>query len=136
MDARWVTVASPEQTDVEIILQPPEWGPEGDAESRAAQIGQAPGFVLASTDCHMDYEALAESGVQVIDPPMEMPWGISALFADLYGYAHNLLEPRDLYWQAAPGHDDRRGHTSCRHVCSLSAGRRSRSQNRGAGHLD
>jgi hypothetical protein len=27
-------------------------------------------------------------------PPQELPWGISAVFEDLYGHQHNLLEPR------------------------------------------
>lgn len=93
-DYRWVTVAPSGQTDVEIILQPPEWGPEGDAESRTALIGQAPGLVLTSTDCRRDYEDLSAKGVKFISPPEEVPWGVSALFVDLYGYVHNLVEAR------------------------------------------
>jgi catechol 2,3-dioxygenase-like lactoylglutathione lyase family enzyme len=94
--ARWVTVAPPGQTGLEVILQPPEWGSEGDADSRAAQVGKGQGFVLASTDCQGDCAALAARGVQVVDPPMEMAWGVSALIADLYGYVHNLVEPREF----------------------------------------
>ena len=92
----WITVAPPGQTDIEILLQPPEWGTEGDAESRAQLIGKAPGFVLETTDCRQDYEELSARGVHFVDPPMEMPWGISALFVDLYGYVHTLVEPRQF----------------------------------------
>jgi catechol 2,3-dioxygenase-like lactoylglutathione lyase family enzyme len=93
-DSRWITVAPPGQTDLEIVLQPPEWGMEGDAESRAQLIGKMPGFVLASTDCRKDYEELTAKGVQFTSPPEDLPWGVSALFVDLYGYAHNLVETR------------------------------------------
>lgn len=93
-EAQWITVAPAGQAELEVILQPPEWGPEGEPADRLPLIGKAPGFVLESTDCRKDCEELAARGVQIIDPPMEMPWGISALFVDLYGYVHNLVEPR------------------------------------------
>jgi hypothetical protein len=93
-DFLWITLSPPGQTDLEIVLQPPEWGPEGAAESRAALIGKSPGFVLGSTDCGKDYEALSAKGVQFISPPEDVPWGVSALFVDLYGYVHNLVETK------------------------------------------
>lgn len=90
---RWVTIAPPDQTEVEVVLQPPAWGPEGDAESRAALIGKAPGFVIATEDCRAEVERLRSRGVQIMMEPMEEPWGISAMILDLYGHAHNLLQP-------------------------------------------
>ena len=59
-------------------------------------IGKTPGFVLETMDCRQDYEELSARGVHFVDPPMEMPWGISALFVDLYGYVHNQVEPRQF----------------------------------------
>jgi hypothetical protein len=56
-------------------------------------IGKSPGFVLASTDCRKDHEEMTAKGVQFISPPEDEPWGVLALFVDLYGYVHNLLEP-------------------------------------------
>ena len=82
---RWITVAPVGQTDMEIVLQPPEWGTGGDIVSREAQIGKYPGFVLASSDCHQVYEDLSAKGVHFISPPEDLPWGVSALFADKYG---------------------------------------------------
>lgn len=90
---RWVTVAPPGQTEIEVVLQPPQWGPAGSVEERTAQIGNGPGFVIVTDDCRGECEALSAAGVQVIDPPSQVPWGVSALFVDLYGYVHNLLEP-------------------------------------------
>ena len=89
---RWITVAPPGQMDVEIVLQPPAWGPEGDAASRTELIGKYPGFVLGTSDCRQDYEDLSAKGVYFISPPEDVPWGVSALFVDKYGYVHNLVE--------------------------------------------
>jgi predicted enzyme related to lactoylglutathione lyase len=90
----WITVAPGEQTGFEIVLQPPLWGPGGSPEEREQMVGKQPGFVMITEDCRGVCERLKQKGVNVVDEPMEMPWGVSALFADLYGNVHNLLEPR------------------------------------------
>ena len=90
---RWITVAPAGQTEIEVVLQPPHWGPGGDAASRAELVGKSPGFVLVTDDCQGDYETLSAKGVEFPSPPMQMPWGHSAVFVDLYGHAHNLLQP-------------------------------------------
>jgi catechol 2,3-dioxygenase-like lactoylglutathione lyase family enzyme len=91
---RWVTISPKGQADLEIVLQPPHWGPGGDAEARAEMIGKQPGWVIVTDDCRKECKELETKGVTIVDPPMEMPWGVSALVADLYGNVHNLLEPR------------------------------------------
>lgn len=91
-EGRWLTVAPKDQQEVEIVLQPAEWGPEGDAESRAELIGKVPGWVLMTNDCRGDYELLKGRGVNFTSPPEDLPWGVSAVFEDLYGNQHNLLE--------------------------------------------
>jgi catechol 2,3-dioxygenase-like lactoylglutathione lyase family enzyme len=93
MPGRWITVAPAGQTEIEVVLQPPEWGPEGDIESRTAQIGKGQGFVIVTDDCRAEAKTLAGRGVQFVSEPEEMPWGVSAVFLDLYGHAHNLLQP-------------------------------------------
>jgi catechol 2,3-dioxygenase-like lactoylglutathione lyase family enzyme len=70
---RWITVAPPGQTDMEVVLQPPEWGPAGDMESRKESIGKYPGFVLSSTNCRKDCETLESKGVHIISPPEDVP---------------------------------------------------------------
>ena len=52
-----------------------------------------PGWVIVTDDCRRECEELEAKGVTIVDPPVEMPWGMSALVADLYGNVHNLLEP-------------------------------------------
>jgi len=91
---RWLTIAPKEQQEVEIVLQPPEWGLGDEVAERKALLGKMPGWVLISDDCQQDYETFKARGVTFVSPPEELPWGISAVFEDLYGYQHNLLEPR------------------------------------------
>jgi uncharacterized glyoxalase superfamily protein PhnB len=93
-EERWLTIAPKEQQDLEIVLQPPTWGTGGDTESRAQLIGKVPGWVVTTDDCRKAYETLAARGVKFLSPPEEVPWGVSAVFEDLYGTVHNLLEPR------------------------------------------
>lgn len=38
--------------------------------------------VLGTTDCRADYDALAERGVEFIQPPTERPYGIEAILRD------------------------------------------------------
>ncbi len=79
---------------MEIVLEPPEWGLESDPEAKAQMVGKAPGWVITTDDCRQDYEVFRSRGVKFVSPPEELPWGISAVFEDLYGHQHNLLEPR------------------------------------------
>ena len=93
MPGQWITVAPPGQTGLEVILQPPEWGDEKGIEERRAKVGTGEGFVIATDDCRREAAELASRGVQFVSKPEDMPWGVSAVFLDLYGVAHNLLQP-------------------------------------------
>jgi catechol 2,3-dioxygenase-like lactoylglutathione lyase family enzyme len=93
-EGRWLTIAPKGQQELEIVLEPPEWGLESDSETKAQMVGKAPGWVITTDDCRQDYEVLNARGVKFVSPPEELPWGISAVFEDLYGHQHNLLEPR------------------------------------------
>ncbi len=93
---RWITVAPAGQNEIEVILQPPEWSQEGDLESQKAKVGKGQGFVITTDDCKSEAATLASRGVQFVSEPEEMPWGLSAVFLDLYGHTHNLLQPFDM----------------------------------------
>ncbi|MFN2200667.1 MAG: VOC family protein [Caldilineaceae bacterium] len=90
---RWITVAPPGQTEIEVVLQPPEWGTFEDENVREELSGKDPGFVIVTDDCRGEVETLKGRGVQIVSEPEEMPWGISAVFADPDGHMHNLLQP-------------------------------------------
>jgi hypothetical protein len=40
-----------------------------------------------------DVERLRALGVKIVLEPSEYPWGIQAMFADLYGNIYSLSEP-------------------------------------------
>ena len=94
-DFRWLTVAPPGQPDVAIVLQRPAAPFQSPAEEERllARVGQGTTWVLETDDCKRDYELLTERGVKFRSRPERMPWGVSAVFEDLYGNPFNLLEP-------------------------------------------
>ncbi|WP_200800634.1 VOC family protein [Carboxydothermus pertinax] len=85
---RWLTVSPPNQ-EIEFVLYKP-FG-EG-AEEQLKLVGKNGTWVLLTSDCRKTCEELQARGVEVISPPQEVPWGVSALFKDLYGNVYNLVE--------------------------------------------
>lgn len=92
---RWLTISTPDQEDVRIVLQEPNATLHG--EDRAAnlreQIGHAPTMVFQVDDCEETVETLHDRDVDVLSEPEAVEWGISAIIADLYGNPINLVEP-------------------------------------------
>jgi hypothetical protein len=41
----------------------------------------------------VDVERLCAMGVKIVHEPTDYPWGIQAMFADLYGNIYSLREP-------------------------------------------
>jgi len=91
---RWLTVA-PRNSDVAIVLQRPgaPFQSEEEAQRMLARVGQGTTWVLETDDCKRDHAAMAADGVVFTSPPAELPWGVSAVFEDLYGNRYNLLQP-------------------------------------------
>jgi len=94
---RWLTVAPPRQQEVEIVLQKPEPAMHGEeqAEAMLAMVGKMPTWSFATDDCRATYEALSARGVNFVQPPEERPYGVEALFQDLYGNVFSLLEQKE-----------------------------------------
>jgi len=85
---RWVSIGLPEEKQVEITLA--DWKWYGDRNKD--QIGTNTVVVLETTNCKKDYETLKAKGVKFTSPPEEAPFGISAVFIDLYGNPYNIVE--------------------------------------------
>jgi predicted enzyme related to lactoylglutathione lyase len=81
---RWLTVAPSKQTEVVFLLA--SWFPE--------KIGFNPTCVVDTDDCHRTYEDLKSRGVEFSRAPSEKPYGIEAVFKDLYGNNYALVEQR------------------------------------------
>jgi predicted enzyme related to lactoylglutathione lyase len=94
---RWLTVAPSEQHELEIVLQQPDPAFHGErrASEMLASVGKSPTWVLNTTDCQGDYGRLVERGVTFTSPPTEQPYGLEAVFLDLYGNSYSLLQPAE-----------------------------------------
>lgn len=79
---RWLTVAPPQQVDVEFLLA--SWFPD--------LVGKNPPLVLSTRDCQGGYEELKAKGVEFRQKPEMRPWGIEAIFSDLYGNQYALVQ--------------------------------------------
>jgi len=95
--ARWVTVAPKGHNGLEIVLQKPEPGMHGEsgAKAMAERIGQNTTWAFGTDDCHKTHQELTAKGVKFTSPPKEMPWGVQAVFQDLYGNTFALVQGRN-----------------------------------------
>ncbi|MEU4088285.1 VOC family protein [Streptomyces aureus] len=91
---RWVTVASPLQPDVEIVLEPPAADPDASPADKLAMAqllakGMLRGVIFATTDCDELFERVQASGAEVVQEPEDQPYGLrDCAFRDPAG---NLL---------------------------------------------
>lgn len=98
-DFRWLTVAPPEQGDLEIVLMDTEATPMMD-EDTVAQLrdllakGALRTGVLEVGDCRATYEELSSRGVEFVSEPKEEPYGVEAVLRDPFGNWFSMTEPR------------------------------------------
>ncbi|WP_052807401.1 VOC family protein [Risungbinella massiliensis] len=89
-ELRWVTMSPPNQ-DIEIILY---LITKEENDPRLHKAGNLSGWVLETDNCQEEVDRLRLKGVKISMEPNEAPWGIQAVFHDLYGNTFVLLEPR------------------------------------------
>jgi predicted enzyme related to lactoylglutathione lyase len=78
---RWVTVGSPTQPDVEIVLEPPVCNPNTSPEDKKVieelmAKGVMRGVVFATDDCDATFERVRASGAEVLQEPIDQPYGV------------------------------------------------------------
>ncbi|MER6916870.1 VOC family protein [Streptomyces sp. NPDC000594] len=97
---RWVTVGSPAQPDVEIVLEPPLADPNAsDADRRAvAELlakGMLRGVIFRTADCDATFERIRAAGGEVIQEPMDQPYGVrDCAFRDPSGNMLRFTQPQ------------------------------------------
>jgi catechol 2,3-dioxygenase-like lactoylglutathione lyase family enzyme len=88
---RWVRVAPPGSTGTGLLLA------RAVGEEQVKQIGCQCGgrvFLFLHTDhFDRDYTHLLKKGVQIVREPSTEPYGMVAVFADLYGNLWDLIQP-------------------------------------------
>ncbi len=78
---RWVTVGSPSQPGVEIVLEPPVADPGASSTDKeaAAELlakGLLRGVNFRTDDCDATFERIRATGAEVLQEPMDMPYGV------------------------------------------------------------
>ena len=86
-ELRWLTVSPAGNRDTQIVLMPAR---NDDEKSR---VGSNLITVLNTDDCRGDMARLAANGVEIVEAPVEVPWGVSGVIRDLYGNPYNLVGP-------------------------------------------
>jgi uncharacterized glyoxalase superfamily protein PhnB len=79
---RFLAVSPRKQPEVQFILA--SWFPD--------QVGKNTTSVLHTEDCRATYDDLSARGVRFVRQPEVRPYGIEAVFEDLYGNKYALVE--------------------------------------------
>lgn len=79
---RWLTVAPKNQKEVEFVLA--SWLPD--------HVGRNAPCVVETRSCRKTWETLKARGVEFSQPPVEKPYGVEAVFEDIYGNTYALVE--------------------------------------------
>lgn len=92
-DKRWVLVAPPGANECCLLLAKAVNGNQ--LQSVGNQTGGRVFLFLFTDDFWRDYNKLIDKGINFIRPPKEEPYGVVAVFEDLYGNMWDLLEPNE-----------------------------------------
>ncbi|MFD6890067.1 VOC family protein [Streptomyces sp. NPDC059957] len=97
---RWVTVGSPEQPDVEIVLEPPLADPGASPADRQAMAellakGVLRGVIFSTDDVDATFERIRAAGAEVLQEPVDQPYGVrDCAFRDPSGNMLRFNQPR------------------------------------------
>lgn len=89
-DKRWVVVAPPGSSGTTVLLaraSKPEQEP-----FIGNQSGGRVFLFLSTDDFWRDYRQMRERDIRFVRPPREAPYGIVAVFEDLYGNRWDLIQ--------------------------------------------
>lgn len=95
---RWVTLGSPLQPDVEIVLEPPDASPDASPADKQAlnellAKGLLRGVIFTTPDCDVLFERVRESGADVLQEPTDQPYGVrDCAFRDPAGNQLRFIE--------------------------------------------
>jgi catechol 2,3-dioxygenase-like lactoylglutathione lyase family enzyme len=90
-DKRWVVVAPPGSKGTSILLAQAST-PEQE-EFIGRQTGGRVFLFLSTDDFWRDYHEMQSAGIKFVREPQTAPYGIVAVFEDLYGNWWDLIQP-------------------------------------------
>ncbi|MCB8820338.1 VOC family protein [Microvirga rosea] len=92
-DKRWVVVKPPGDGQTSLLLA------RASSPEQEKFIGNQAGgrifLFLRTDDFQRDYRAMVGAGISFVRPPKEAPYGIVAVFEDLYGNRWDLVQFTD-----------------------------------------
>lgn len=97
---RWVTVGSPAQPGVDIVLEPPLADPNASAADKeaAAELlakGLLRGVIFTTEDVDATFERVRAAGAEVLQEPVDQPYGVrDCAFRDPSGNMLRFNQPR------------------------------------------
>ncbi len=92
-DKRWVIVAPPGANECCLLLA--KAANEKQSQSIGNQTGGRVFLFLFTDDFWRDYNKMIDKQINFVRPPKEEPYGMVAVFEDLYGNMWDLLEPNE-----------------------------------------
>jgi len=100
-DKRWVVVSPPGSNGTTLLLA------KASKPEQEPFIGNQSGgrvFLFLNTDDFWrDYNAMKSKGIKFVREPKDEPYGLVAVFEDLYGNLWDLLQMKDGHPMAARG---------------------------------
>ena len=91
-DHRFITVGVRGQEDISIVLHKShDWATDSQSSIH--------GLLFHTDDCRQEVDRLRQHGVKIAMEPEVQPWGVQAVFEDLYGNTHVLVEPSPMAFQ-------------------------------------
>ncbi|WND33889.1 VOC family protein [Streptomyces sp. BB1-1-1] len=97
---RWVTVGSPAQPGVDIVLEPPLADPNASAAGKEAMAellakGLLRGVIFTTEDVDATFERVRAAGAEVLQEPVDQPYGVrDCAFRDPSGNMLRFNQPR------------------------------------------
>lgn len=96
---RWVTVGSPAQPGVSIVLEPPLADPNASPADRQTMAelmakGLLRGVIFSTDDCDATFERVKATGAEVLQEPMDQFYGLrDCAFRDPAGNLLRFTQP-------------------------------------------
>jgi len=87
-ELRWLTVSPADNNATQFVLMPVR------SDNDRSRVGNNLMTVLACENCYEEMDRLKTVGVEIVDEPQEVPWGVSGVIRDLYGIPYNLVSPQ------------------------------------------
>ena len=96
---RWITVGSPSQPDVSIVLEPPcvDASPEDrEVMHQLLAKGVLRGVIFTTEDVDATFERISSAGAEVLQEPMDQHYGVrDCAFRDPAGNLLRFNQPKE-----------------------------------------